>query len=426
MSELPSFLTNPDLRLLLFGGKGGVGKTTCAVATAVALARREPGRPLLLVSTDPAHSLKDSLGDGSALPGLSVVEFRAEDALAAFLDEHREHFREIARRGTFLADEDVDRFTELSLPGIDEFLAVLQLSRWLAESTYERIIVDTAPTGHTLRLLETPRLMTQWLGAMEALVAKHRYMRSLFTGRYRLDEVDAFLEEWSETATRMRGLFRDRRACLFVPVTTAERLSIEETTRLLAELGTQSLPVSDIVVNRLHLDSAESCETCEAERRRKLRELRRLPAEFERCSLWAVPERASEVRGAELLAEFWSGARRLSPADLAGETLPPARPPRPARVEGAAPLPSEGMVLLALAGKGGVGKTTLSAAVALRFAREFEDRSLLLCSSDPAHSLSDCLDAPIGPTPVLVRRNLSAVEIDAAGALGALKEEYAE
>ncbi|MEK6655559.1 MAG: ArsA family ATPase, partial [Thermodesulfobacteriota bacterium] len=176
----PAFLADEDLRILLFGGKGGVGKTTAAAATALDRAIRHPKRSLLLVSTDPAHSLQDSLSGTTPPSNLKVMELDAHAYLADFKQKNRQRLMEIASRGTFLDEEDINRFLELSLPGIDELMAFLEISRWVTEGTYDGIIMDTAPTGHTLRLLEMPDLIRKWLEALDALLAKRRYMKKLF------------------------------------------------------------------------------------------------------------------------------------------------------------------------------------------------------------------------------------------------------
>ena len=181
------------LRLIFFGGKGGVGKTTCAAATALSAARRSPRRSFLLVSTDPAHSLADSLGDFQPPRNLKILEFNAQDSLETFKTRHRDKFAQIAARGTFLDEDDIRRVLDLSLPGLDEFMALLEIAGWAETRAYDLIIVDTAPTGHTLRLLSTPELIRTWLKALDALLAKHRYMQERFRGSYQRDELDDFL-----------------------------------------------------------------------------------------------------------------------------------------------------------------------------------------------------------------------------------------
>ena len=148
-----SFFDKPGLQLLLFGGKGGVGKTTCATAAALRLSALAPQRSLLLVSTDPAHSVRDSLA-GYLPPGkLHVLELDAQQCLTKFRQQNSGMLREIAAAGTFLDDDDINQFLSLSLPGLDELMALFEISSWVEARQYDCIVVDTAPSGHTLRLL---------------------------------------------------------------------------------------------------------------------------------------------------------------------------------------------------------------------------------------------------------------------------------
>ena len=125
--QMPSFFSKQGLQLLLFGGKGGVGKTTCATAAALRLSALAPDRSILLVSTDPAHSVRDSLG-GYEPPGkLHVLELDAQQCLADFREKNGGMLREIAAAGTFLDDEDIDQFLCLSLPGLDELMALFEI-----------------------------------------------------------------------------------------------------------------------------------------------------------------------------------------------------------------------------------------------------------------------------------------------------------
>ena len=121
----PSFLEDRELRLLLFGGKGGVGKTSCATATALRLAKDSPQAQFLLVSTDPAHSLADSLAGALPPPNLQINELDAQECLKIFKRKHGWKLAAIASRGTFLDEEDISEFLDLSLPGLDELMALL-------------------------------------------------------------------------------------------------------------------------------------------------------------------------------------------------------------------------------------------------------------------------------------------------------------
>ena len=413
----PSFLTDTGLRLILLGGKGGVGKTTCAVAAALHLSRRDGARPVTLVSTDPAHSLDHSLA-GAALPdNLTVVALDAAGALAQFKQENRDKLHEIARRGTFLDDEDISRFLDLSLPGLDELMALLELLRQTGDA--ERVVVvDTAPTGHTLRLLDTPAMMHRWLNVVDSLLGKHRYMKQVFAGSYEQDELDHFLLDLDTELKRLEALLRDPARCRFVPVTVPGQVVAEETRDLLGELDRLGIPSAEVIINRLALDG--TCPACQERGREQAEQLAALCPDLGGRATWSLPALPGEVRGADSLDRLWDHCRPLdlSPpldrqADIA-EPLP--------RVDHPPPLPAPERRLLLFGGKGGVGKTTLAAATALRLAAD--GRRVLLLSADPAHSLADCLDLPLGPEPMEVAPNLRAMELDSEAELQELQEQY--
>jgi len=426
--SLPHFLSDISHRkLLLFGGKGGVGKTTCATANALCRSHAYPQSSFLLVSTDPAHSLADSVG-GSSLPAnLKMLELDAQACLASFKEKHNEKLREIASRGTFLDDEDISRFLDLSLPGLDELMAFLEISRWVEEGSYDCIVADTAPTGHTLRLLAMPQFIRKWLDALDALLAKHRYMKKLFGGIYHHDELDTFLLELSGSVKQMEALLKDPARCLFVPVMLAEVLSIHETLALVNELERLSVPITDIVVNKLYPQS--TCPVCEDQRLRQMRKLGNLPEKLTEYSLWGLPLYPEEVRGFGTLDTFWDGIYPLN-QDKSAFPIPHSKILNPQssiiNVEDPPDLPSPEMTLLLFAGKGGVGKTTLACATALRLACDLAGKEVFLFSTDPAHSLSACLDAQIGPTPTRIIPELTAMEIDSQAEFQTLKDQYAE
>ena len=414
-------MNHVNIRLLLFGGKGGVGKTTAAAATALELALCHPERSLLLISTDPAHSLQDSFSGADLPPNLKILELDAQAYLHDFQEKNQQRLREIASRGTFLDEEDINRFIELSLPGMDELMAFLEISRWVKEGTYSGIIMDTAPTGHTLRLMEMPDLIRKWLEALDALLAKHRYMKKLFRGSYERDDLDHFIEGLAASVKQMEKLLTDHRQCQFVPVMLAEVLSIEETLDLIRELQRLRIGVVDVVINRIYPESP--CLTCRHIRARQLQELARIFHEplFSHLRLWGVPIYPEEIRGMESLRSFWEGMKEWAPPP--GEaplSLPPILP----LVDSPPALPPPETAMLVFAGKGGVGKTTLACATALRLARAYTGKRILLFSADPAHSLADCLNMPLGPEPAQAAPGLWAMEMDASADFAALKNQY--
>ncbi|MBI4720315.1 MAG: ArsA family ATPase [Chitinivibrionia bacterium] len=389
-----------------------------------------------MVSTDPAHSLADSFAGPSPLENLTLCEMNPQDSLDRFKARHDEHLRAIALRGTFLDEADVTQLLDLSMPGLDEIMALLEIADWVKEERYACIVVDTAPAGHTLRLLGLPALMRQWVAALDAMLAKHRYMMRLYRGAYRKDPVDLYLEETAADLTNLGALLRSPGRCRFVPVLLTERLSIVITRMMVAELEKLNLPVREMVVNRLFPPSLAlpldgggegggDCPACAEWASRQTVAIGELKQAFPRYTPWGLPLFLKEARGVERLSSVWQHARPLTqpafrvPPSAFGAQLGPA-------VDHPASLPPPSMKLLLFAGKGGVGKTTLACASALRLAEEWSGKEILLFSIDPAHSLAACLGREIGPREVLVARGLTAIELDAQAEYERLKQDYAE
>jgi len=419
---VPRFLARLDLQLLIFGGKGGVGKTTCATAAALRLAARSPQSSFLLVSTDPAHSLADSLADLVPPRNLKVLELNPQEYLLDFKKKHNDKLRQIASRGTFLDDEEINRFLDLSLPGLDELMAFLEISAWVEKRVYDCIIVDTAPSGHTLRLLTMPQFLRKWVAMLETLLAKHRYMKWAFARSRDRDDLDAFLNELTSSVEQMEAVLQDSARCSFVPVMLAEVMSLRETVAIVREADRLKLPIDDIIINKLHRES--DCPVCREEHYLQACELRDLflNTSLTRFALWGIPLHAEEVRGQIALQSFWEEARQIRepPPEVTAPRLSPG-----IKVDAGVPSPPRGTALLIFAGKGGVGKTTLACATALHLAERSPGRKVLLVSVGSAHSLSSCLDLPISSHPERVAPGVTAIEIDSEAEFEALKQQYA-
>jgi anion-transporting ArsA/GET3 family ATPase len=165
-------------RTILYTGKGGVGKTSVAAATARRCAAA--GLRTIVLSTDPAHSLSDSLGcevgdrtfevarkgKREDAPRLFAREMDAARALEEFKTKHRAVLAEIADRGTILDEADINDLLDLSLPGMDEVMALFELSEVERAGVYSRVVVDTAPSGHTSRLLRLPEVFSRMVAAL--------------------------------------------------------------------------------------------------------------------------------------------------------------------------------------------------------------------------------------------------------------------
>ena len=430
-------LAHDRLRLLFFGGKGGTGKTTCAAAAAIHLARRDPGKRILVVSTDPAHSLGDSL-DTSVSDEPCLLE-GFENLWLRELDPHaveREHKRrygaamtKLAERGTFFDREDIDEFFGLPLPGLDEVMAVIEIANLLKTACYDLIVLDTAPTGHTLRLLSLPHDMERWLEVFELMQRKHRFMMRRFTGRYVKDDADAFLKTSAADLARVSDLFRDGQATQFVPVTIPEPLSVYETERLLQALDEHGIAARNVVVNRVPPDGP--CRFCRSRKEGTARWLEEIERKFAGRNVVRLPLLPREIRAPSMLADIGdllfgegAGASVLPPREAAPYKVPAERGPQ-SRPSEPGLLGSDREFIL-FGGKGGVGKTSLAAATALRLAEFHRDQKILVFSTDPAHSLSDSFDFPVGDQVTRIESDgsLDALEIDAAGLLEDFKQRY--
>jgi arsenite-transporting ATPase len=408
---LPSFLAKDAPPVLIFGGKGGVGKTTSAAATAVALARLHPDESVVLVSTDPAHSVKDAVEGADLPPNLRVEELDADSEHRAFMEAHAGALHEIASRGTFLDDTDIERFLDLSIPGVDELMSFLRLARWFEDEAADRFVIDTAPTGHALRLLTMPEMTSGWMEAIEALLGKHRYMASVFGGGGD-DPVEAFVDDLQEACENIAGVWTEPGLTRFVPVFNAEAMSIAETERLLESLDELGIDAPGLICNRLVPPGALG--SLAALRDAQAAALANLPERIAGRTIAGVPLNAEEPRG-DRLAGFFDAC--IDPSSvLAGGGGDLA-----ARVEGAVPVAGR---FTLVAGKGGVGKTTVSCATALRLASS--GSRTLLVSTDPAGSLGDALRADVGADATPIVPGLDAIQLDADAELQALKDQYAD
>ena len=396
------------------------------------------------MSTDPAHSLGDVFRRKlSARPSnipvrrgrLNACELDADRALRTWLSARHSALATIFEHGTPLDRDDVETFLNMSLPGVDELVGLLEIERLAAGHAYDYVVIDSAPTGHTLRLLATPALFRTFARVLDLMQEKHRVLADTFGHHVVHDSSDAIIEELYREAERLGVLLRDRAQMRLCWVTLAEEMSVAESSRAVAALHAEGIHVNDVVVNRLTAPPPSTCALCDQRRRVEAECLNAIAtrARGQDVIFWTLPAREDPPQGLEALRRVAQSVSRLKRSAIRRKAEPmadhaeAAAPPHQALP---APLrPSPATRLLIVGGKGGVGKTTCAAALAAAVARSAPQRRVLLVSTDPAHSLGDVFDQPIGARERRIRGapgNLVAREIDAAREWRARRELFEE
>ncbi len=250
-------------KIIFFGGKGGVGKTSCS--TAYAIAESNKGLKTLLVSTDPAHSISDLFHEtiGPTIKQLSDnlygIEIDPERESKAYINKVRKDLKQIMSP---IIMEDLNKQLDAAIvsPGSHESALFDKMIELIINEAneFDRIIFDTAPTGHTVRLLSLPELLGGWI---ESLMSKRKKTISLknMIGRNR-DKKDPILEILSqrkENLEKARHIMMDEERLEFAFVLNAERMPIEETKKAVKLLRNYKINVSTLVVNKILPDNVQ-------------------------------------------------------------------------------------------------------------------------------------------------------------------------
>jgi arsenite-transporting ATPase len=371
------------------------------------------------MSTDPAHSLADTLQRkmGSSPTRLSKVrgklaawQIESETEFRKFLAGNRAGILDIVERGTLFSKEEIAPLLDTTLPGMSEVAALLAIQELLERDEYEHIVVDTAPFGHTLRLFELPGHFQRFLDFLDVASGRDAWLAARFGGRS-TTPAQAFLKHWQTAVDQVKNALGAQNADVLL-VTTPETFSLNESARSLGALrkSVPEMKVSGIVLNRV-IDKLEAgaCVHCGGRAKMSARAIRWLKAQFPRTPIWTGRDPGNPILGPELLRRFGEMVFEDARRDL--------RMKAPTRTEMKfqnAVWPTAATPLSFTVGKGGVGKTTMTAALAFQTRRSGVKAPVMICSTDPAPSLDDVFMQQIDNVPAVVfkDRDFTAMEFD--------------
>merc|ERR1719502_143654 len=273
--SLRNVVENTGLKWIFVGGKGGVGKTTTSTSLALRIARRleeeAAGGKVLVVSTDPAHNLSDAFGqkfgrDPVAVAGVPNLFAQEVDAAA--------NVEELAAVDDGADADGMGGLTSMlselttAIPGIDEAMSFAELMKQVTHMDFSVIVFDTAPTGHTLRLLSFPTTLERAFSKLMGLKSRFGGLFSQFGAMMGGDMPDedmllGRLEETREVIEKVNMQFKDPARTTFVCVCIPEFLSLYETERLVQELSKFEIDTHNIVVNQVLFPDKDADELVE-------------------------------------------------------------------------------------------------------------------------------------------------------------------
>lgn len=398
-------------KYIFFSGKGGVGKTTMASATAIHYALS--GKKTLIVTTDPASNLADvfeqeighKITPIKGIDKLYAMEIDPDEATREYKERIIAPFREAMPEDVIASIDE-----QLSGPCTTEVASFDRFIDFMEGDEYDIIVFDTAPTGHTIRLLELP---VDW--------SKHIEEASKGTGQTCLGPVQT-IQESKDKYDKATALLRNPKRTSFIFVMRPEELSLYETIRASKELETLGIKAGEVIINGILPE-----EVCEIEFFRKKYEAQQKVIKLAENEIATSKRymllRDNEVKGIEALKgvarELFNGVK----PDFTIKSEQHLRPQGPDLVKPDLThllLPKGQTKSLFFTGKGGVGKTTISCITALYTAqRGFKT---LLVTTDPAAHIGEVLGVEIGSEPIAVTENLFAVMVDQVEAFKEYKE----
>ena len=390
-----------NTRYLFFTGKGGVGKTTIASTLSVQLA--DAGKRVLLVSTDPASNLGDTFGmqvgqtplAAPDIPGLFLLNIDPEAAADAYRSRVIDPYRGLLPEDEIRSlEEQMSGACTVEIAAFDEFTQLVAGPR--RDEDYDHIVFDTAPTGHTLRLMSLPSAWSSYIENSPQGASCLGPLAGLDENRRRYSDTVASLADAAQTT--------------LVLVSRPELTAIREAARASSELKGIGIHNQHLVLNGRLADSTQDDDVADAIQHRQRLAVDAMPESLRSLPQTEIPVIARDLRGVEALRAIASG-EAFKPASSVSETVPEPGDTRdfPRLSELIDDLESWGPGAVMLMGKGGVGKTTMAAAVAVGLARR--GNPVHLTTTDPASHLADTLDGDL-PEQLDVAHIDPAVEVE--------------
>ena len=296
------------MRIILYLGKGGVGKTTVAAATALRSAQL--GYKTLVASTDIAHSLADSLDVPLGPSPMQVADNLWAQEISVVADIHNywgtlQGFMANMISGPGISNVVADELS--AFPGMDEIVSLLHINKQAKEREFERVIIDAAPTGETIRLLTMPDTFRWYAGHVSKLESAF-LMRALkpFAGKLLQgpSEVLEAISNLDAATADLRATLSDPSVSSYRVVLQPEKMVMREAERAISYLGLFNYPVDSVIINRILPDSVDDSEFYRHRREIQTKYIELIENNFRPLPLWYAPYYAHEVVGLEALAQL--------------------------------------------------------------------------------------------------------------------------